>query len=147
MPQYCKVCKHTKRLDIETLILSEEMSKKRIGSLFGISETSVRNHAFRCMGLATNREVEEVKAKAVRHDASILQRTGRRREIIEKQMLDAVEEGDKKEVRESALTAHKFDESEAEWGFRLKEMEDRDESMRIEVVHVKVKDEDSPVSD
>ena len=135
MAQKCRVCSHPERVQIESLIVSQLIGKKRIGEQFGISEGSVRGHAERCMGLVQIGRVKE-KMEMV-HDASLLERTNKRREIIEQQMYEAVEEGDKKEVRESALTAHKFDESEAEWAFRFQEMEDSKEPFTVEVVHVR----------
>ena len=135
MPQKCRVCFHAERLQIESLIVSGIMGKKRIGEQFHISEGSIRHHEESCM-----KRLSIVKARekmATIHDASLLDRTEELRDRVVKVMDEAEEESDRKMVVTAAETAHKFDTSKAEWSFRLKEMEDAKEPFTVEVVHVR----------
>jgi len=44
MPSQCKVCSHTKRLEIERDILSGRLSNCEASRMVGCSETSIRRH-------------------------------------------------------------------------------------------------------
>ena len=138
MPQYCRVCEHAKKKEIESLILAEEVSKKRIGDTFGMSETSVRNHMRHCMGVRNRPPASQPVAVTKEHGT-----VTRLEDMVGKLQTEAEDIGKearkKKDLRTALLAIERQERLIHTMGnlaLRKAEIDQRNERIRIEIVEV-----------
>ena len=143
MPQRCRVCNHPEREKIEALILVGKEGKGRIASMFGLSEKSVRNHTFNCLGLpherAKSRSIAPSQAEVVRdrmeyiHDKNLFEELDELDQITRRVISRNEKKGEDRTVIMAVTASKGLAETKADWAFRKQAIKMQEEGLKVEI--------------